>query len=164
MRYRFTPVFASVVVGASLLASACATDPAAPALHGHRECNYQALDRSSKPEGRAQAVSSYGSEADIPADAVIVTDPQLFNRIIVPSLVGARTAMSTVQVSARIVNCADHSLAVRGRTSFLNADMAPAEKATAWSVLTIPAGATGTYEAASYSADVAYYFIEIAPE
>ena len=123
---------------------------------------------AARPAARGAALvgEQYGlSMSAIPIDAVLFTDNAIANTVAVQALYAARTPTESVQVTARFVNCADHPVAVRARTSFLRANQAPSEPMSAWQTVIVRPRATGIYTENSIGrAEVASYLIEIAQE
>ena len=128
------------------------------------KCAVPAARPASK--GPALVGEQYGmSMSAIPVDAVLFTDQAIANTVAVQALYAARAPTETVQVTARFVNCADHPVAVRARTSFMRANQAPSEPVSAWQTVIVRPRATGIYTENSVGrAEVASYLIEIAAE
>ncbi len=117
------------------------------------------------PPGMALVGGQYGAmeSTPIPLDAVQFTDAWLAKHIAVQGLYANRTATQTIQVSARLVNCSDKSIAIGARTSFINKSQGPAEAPTMWRTQVISPRATALYQESSVATDVAHYLIEIRP-
>ena len=128
------------------------------------KCAVPAARPASK--GPALVGEQYGmSMSAIPVDAVLFTDQAIANTVAVQALYAARTPTETVQVTARFVNCADHPVAVRARTSFMRASLAPSEPSSAWQTVIVRPRATSIYTENSMGrSEVSSYLIEIASE
>ena len=118
------------------------------------------------PKGPALVGQEYGMVMSaIPVDAVQFTDQRIANTVAVQALFAARSPTETVQVTARFVNCFDHPVAVRVRTSFMRNNLAPSEPTSAWQTVILRLRATGTYsENSTGRTEVAHYLLEIASE
>jgi hypothetical protein len=153
-----------------LLAACNASLPSMPAfLAGPPPQTVQCtVTRTARPADASPALvqQEYGaSHTPIPVNAVSFTHEGLAAHVGVQALFAGRTDTGTVQVSARLVNCTDQAIVLRARTSFLLRSTAPAEPASAWQPVFLPARATTVYQERSLSMDgVASYLIEIAPE
>ena len=99
----------------------------------------------------------------IPLNAVQFTDKWLAKNIAVQGLYAERTQTDRIEVSARLINCSDNTLALGLRTSFLKESQAPAEKPSEWQTVIVGSKATATYQEKSISQDVHSYFIELRP-
>lgn len=146
-----------------LLVAGCASPPAGRPQSVLR-CDYHALKANAQRGGPALTSLAYGAVADIPADAVLMSDTSLFRSVIVQTLSTQTTPGGTVQVSARLADCTGRGITVLARTAFLNQGMAPAEPVSSWKTVFIPAGGMGVYQESSFSTgNVAHYYIELAP-
>ena len=118
------------------------------------------------PKGPAMVGHEYGMKmSPIPLDAVQFTEQRIANTVAVQALYAARTPTQTVQVTARFVNCTGQPIAVRARTSFLQASQAPSEPASAWQTVVLSPKATGIYTESSIGrGEVAHYLVELAGE
>lgn len=147
---------------AALALSACSTPNTRP--QALLKCDYKALKANAPTGGPALTSIAYGAVKDIPADAVLMSDANLYKRVMVQHLSTQKTPGGTVQVSARLANCTGESFSVLARTAFLDQGMAPAEPVSAWRTVYLPAGEMAVYQESSYSADrAAHYYIELAP-
>ncbi|MFC3814968.1 hypothetical protein [Lysobacter sp. GCM10012299] len=157
---------ASLLCSAAVLAmslSGCSTTPNARP-QALLKCDYKALKANALTGGPALTSMAYGSVADIPADAVLMSDAGLYHSVIVQQLSTQNTQGGTVQVNARLANCTGAGMTVRARTAFLDQAMAPAEPVSAWRTVFLPAGGMAVYQESSFStAKVAHYYIELAP-
>jgi hypothetical protein len=135
------------------------------AVQGHPplvvQCSAPAKgDRS----GPALVGQEYGTQATpIPLNSVQFSNWDTVKELSVQRLFAARTSSNTVQVTARFISCADTVLAIRVRTSFLDANQAPTEPASAWQTVFLQPRLTTVYAEKSTSQSVANYLIEIAP-
>lgn len=128
------------------------------------ECSAMDIKRD-HPPGTALVGGKYGAAENtpIPLDAAQFTDNRLAKNIAVQGLYAERTPTDTVQVSARLVNCTDKTLAISARISFLKESQAPAESPSAWQNLILSPRATALYQENSVSRQAAHYLIEIRP-
>lgn len=161
---RINPLHAGAVLAAACatLLAGCGSQP--PVVDQTLQCRPPAANRPA-PAGPALVTQGYGTTADpIPLNAVLFTDNGLAQRVAVQSLASARTEGETVQVTVRLLNCADQPLMLRARTSFMLASGAAAELPSAWQLVALPAKATGLYSERSLARDqVAAYLVELAP-
>jgi hypothetical protein len=115
--------------------------------------------------GPALVGHEYGPQTTpIPLNSVQFSDRSAANSLAVQNLYAARTPANTTSVTARLISCSDSSLAVRVRTSFMDADQAPTEPASAWQTVILQPHLTATYAENSTSRNVANYLIEIIQE
>jgi hypothetical protein len=114
--------------------------------------------------GPALVGQEYGMQATpIPLNSVQFSNWTTVKNFSVQRLYASRTASNTVQVTVRFVSCADNPLAIKVRTSFLDANQAPTEPMSAWQTVFLQPRLTTVYEEKSTSRSVANYLIEIAP-
>lgn len=114
--------------------------------------------------GPALVGLEYGTQATpIPLDSVQFSDWAAEKAVVVQHLTAARTATNTVEVTARLISCADEPIALRVRTSFLDAAQAPTEAASAWQTVFVQPHLTATYSERSISTQVSHYLLEITP-
>lgn len=112
--------------------------------------------------GPALVGVQYGMQiSPIPINSVLWGDAKAASTVALQSLFAGRTATDTVQVTARFVNCSDESVQLRARTSFMDANQAPAEQPTIWKPVFLAPRATGIYTEMSIRTNVANYLIEI---
>jgi len=116
------------------------------------------------PTGPALVSRVYGEMSPIPLNAIQFTDRDLARQVVVQSLRSDRTATSTLQVSARLVNCLDQAQAINARTSFFGADDAPAEPESGWQTVVIQPRSSAVYRQASLSRDVQAFLVELRPD
>lgn len=114
--------------------------------------------------GPALVGLKYGTQATpIPLDSVQFSGWRTERSVSVQALYATRTPTNTAVVIARFVSCADAPISIRVRTSFLDADQAPAEPASAWQTVYLEPHLTATYTEKSVSAKASDYLIEIMP-
>ena len=102
------------------------------------------------------------SMAEMPLNAVNITDAAITNKIMVQATSARRTPTGTVEVWARLVNCTDFTQQVEGRTHFLDEAQAPAEGVSAWNRVILPARSYGVYhELSSNAVKVRFYYVEL---
>ena len=156
---------ASILVSAAVIALALAGCSSTPAARPQAmlKCDYKALKANAPTGGPALTSIAYGAVKDIPADAVLMSDANLYKRVMVQHLSTQKTPGGTVQVSARLANCTGESFSVLARTAFLDQGMAPAEPVSAWRTVYLPAGEMAVYQESSLSQRAAHYYIELAP-
>lgn len=137
----------------------CAQVPGNPALVV--QCTAPA---SGTRTGPALVGQSYGlAMTPMPLNSVQFGSPDLTNLLAVQAMFAERSPADTVQLTVRLVSCADRAASVRVRTSFLRANTAPSEPASAWRVVYLEPRATALYTESSTARDVASYLVEIAP-
>lgn len=144
----------------ALLAVGCAP----PKIEPRPVCDMEAYRQAfaNPPEGEVMVPPSPGTISPMPLNTVNITDQAIIQKVIVQASNATRTPTGTVEVWARLVNCTDFPLQIEGRTNFLTAGQAPAEPATAWTRVMLPARSIGTYSAKSIASDqVATYLVEI---
>jgi hypothetical protein len=141
------------------LLGACA--PAAATRKPVVECGFPT---EGAPTGPALVSRVYGAMSPIPLNAVQFTDHDLAKQLVVQSLRSDRTATSTLQVSARLVNCLDRAQAVNARTSFLGLDDAPAEPDSGWQTVVLQPRSSAVYRQASTATDVQAFLVELRPD
>ena len=129
------------------------------------QCDFGAYKRQlaqAEQTGPVLVPQTPGSIADIPLNAVNVTDPAITNKILVQSTNAKRLPAGQVQAYTRMVNCTDFALQVEGRTHFLDEAQAQAEPPTAWQRVYLPPHTIGTYQATSTRTDaVDTFYIEL---
>lgn len=114
--------------------------------------------------GPALVGQSYGlAITPIPLNSVQFGSPDLTQRLAVQAMFAERSPADTVQLTVRLVSCADRAASVRVRTSFLRANTAPSEPTSAWRVVYLEPRAAALYKESSTARDVASYLVEIAP-
>lgn len=128
-------------------------------------CDFGAYkDRLAEAEqtGPVMVPQTPGTIADIPLNAVNVTDKAISNKILVQSTNARRLPGGQVEARARIVNCTDFALQVEGRTHFLDEGQAEVESPTAWQRLQLAPHTIATYQATSTRMEaVDTYYIEL---
>jgi hypothetical protein len=145
----------SVAVTAVMLAGCAAKPPLVT------ECLRQG--HAGRP-GPALVGLKYGTQATpIPLDSVQFSDWGAEKTVSVQDLHASRTATNTVEVTARFISCSDVATSIRVRTSFLGANQAPTEPASAWQTVYLEPHLTATYTENSVSTGVSDYLIEIMP-
>jgi hypothetical protein len=103
-----------------------------------------------------------GTIADIPLNAVNVTDKAISNKVLVQSTNAKRLPGGQVEARTRIVNCTDFALQVEGRTHFLDDGQAEVEPPTAWTRVQLAPHTIATYQATSTRTQaVDTYYIEL---
>lgn len=145
-----------LLVATSLAIAGCAAFPEGRIV----ECK---VPTSTAPRpGAALVGQTYGMEMTaIPLDAVQFTDATLLERVAVQHLSAARSAMDTVTVNARLVNCTDVPQVIGMRTSFMGESQAPTEQPSAWQTVHVRPRTTATYRENSISTNVRHYLIEV---
>lgn len=114
--------------------------------------------------GPALVGLKYGTQATpMPLDSVQFSGWAAEKTVSVQALYASRTPTNTVQVIARFVSCSDEPTSIRVRTSFLGANQAPTEPASAWQTVYLEPHLTATYTEDSISTDASDYLIEIMP-
>lgn len=145
----------SLIVTAALLAGCAAKPPLVT------ECKRQG--HAGRP-GPALVGLEYGTQSTpIPLDSVQFSDWGAERTVSVQDLYASRNATNTVAVTARFVSCSGVPTSIRVRTSFLGANQAPAEPASAWQTVYLEPHLTATYTENSVSTGVSDYLIEIMP-
>ncbi len=151
-----TRPFALVLLGGCVLGG-CATVPGSPPVVV--ECS---LPAQSVRSGPALVGQSYGmAMTPLPVNSVQFGSRSASQVMAVQSLFAERSPTDTVQVVARFVSCADRATAVRVRTSFLRASLAPSEPPSAWKTVYLEPRATAVYTELSVATDVAHYLLEV---
>lgn len=155
---RRSAVVVSSVMAAVFLAACQQTVPIAPTIG----CDFTPMLTAMRQPGPALAPPVPGTMAEVPLNAVSMTDLAITNKVLVQSVAARRNPTGTVEVFTRLVNCTDFPLQVEGRVQFLDAQQAPVEPISAWQRVYLPARATGVY--AESSTDIrraALYLIEL---
>ncbi|MBK1695707.1 hypothetical protein [Rhodovibrio salinarum] len=128
-------------------------------------CNFRTYKQQlaeAEQTGPVMVPQTPGSIADIPLNAVNVTDKAISNKVLVQSTNARRLDGGQVEARARIVNCTDYALQVEGRTHFLDEGQGEVEPPTAWQRLPMPPHTIGTYSATSARTEaVDTYYIEL---
>jgi hypothetical protein len=147
----------TLVIALAMLLGGCALHRQPPPVV---ECNMTMQgDRSRIP---ALVGQEYGVQASpIPVNSVQFSKWDTAYSLAVQRLFAARTATNTVAVTARFISCSDVPFAIRVRTSFLDANQAPTEAASAWQTVYLQPRLTATYQERSVSPRAALYLIEV---
>ncbi len=141
---------------AALLLAGCET-PSGPKVMV--ECSTPVDEKRTGP---AMVGVQYGMQiSPIPLNSVLWGDATAAKNVALQSLFAGRTPTDTVQVTARFVNCTDQSLALRARTSFMDANQAPTEQPTIWKTVFLAPRSIGVYTEMSINRQPANYLIEI---
>jgi hypothetical protein len=107
----------------------------------------------------------YGEQASpIPLNSIQFSNWDAARSLSVQRLAASRTPTNTVEVAARFVSCSDIPFAVRVRTSFLDANQAPTEAASAWQTVYLQPHLTATYSERSISTGAKNYLLEVMPQ
>jgi hypothetical protein len=118
-----------------------------------------------RPVGAALVGQEYSLQATpIPLDSVQFSSWETTKLLSVQRLYASRTPTNTVAVTARFVSCSDSAFNVRVRTSFVDANQAPTEPASAWKTIYLQPRLTAVYSESSTSRNAAAYLIEVAPD
>jgi len=99
----------------------------------------------------------------IPVNSVEYSNWATPAQLTVQHLFASRTPANTVQVTARFVSCMNTPLAIKVRTSFMDANQAPTEEPSAWQSVFLQPHLTATYTERSTSKAVMLYLIEVMP-
>lgn len=151
-------VFIHVVASAMLGLTGCVTQP--PLV---TQCKWPM--KGDRTGGPALVGHEYGPQTTpIPLNSVQFSNMDAAKILAVQNLYAARTPTNTTSVIARLISCSDSSFAVRVRTSFMDANQAPTEPASAWQTVVLQPHLTTTYAENSTSRNVANYLIEIIRE
>jgi len=141
-----------------------ATATAAHAENKELKCWTGRARHAEMPDGPALVANVARSMRPIALDAVQFTDKQLTKKMVVEGLFNRETESGSTEVTARFVNCKKEPLAIRVRTSFMDAQQYPTEPTSAWRTVFIPALGTGVYSEKSIAPKgVANFLIEVAP-
>jgi hypothetical protein len=127
-------------------------------------CDFNALmaQRGAPSAQPVLAPQVPGTMAEMPLNAVNITDAAITNKIMVQTTTARRTPAGTVEVWARLVNCTDFTLQVEGRAHFLDEAQAPTEDVSAWNRVVLSARSFGVYrELSTSTASVRYYYVEL---
>lgn len=160
-----TAAFRATAGPAGLLVTALVLSACSARVDPGPQCDFRAYKRelaAAEERGPVLVPQTPGSIADIPLNAVNVTDPAISNKILVQATNAERLQSGQVQARARLVNCTDYALQVEGRTHFLNGRQAPAEPPTAWQRVYLAPHTIASYQAKSTGGgDVRTYYIEL---
>jgi hypothetical protein len=108
---------------------------------------------------------AYGTQATpIPLNSVQFSSWTVESSVSVQQLAATRTPTNTVSVTARFISCTDRDSAIRVRTSFFDAQHAPAEPSSAWQTVYLHPHLLATYSERSTSKGVTHYLIEVMSE
>jgi hypothetical protein len=155
---RAAAAVALVLAGAALAACSSTVTPG-PA------CDFRAYKQQlaeAEQTGPVMVPQTPGTIADIPLNAVNVTDKAISNKVLVQSTNAKRLPGGQVEARTRIVNCTDFALQVEGRTHFLDEGQAEVEPPTAWTRVQLAPHTIATYQATSTrQAAVDTYYIEL---
>jgi len=147
----------------ALIALLAASD-AAYAENRVLKCHVGSARHAPLPDGPALTANVAKSMTPIPLDAAQFTDKKLAKSMVVEGLFSRITDSGSSEVTARFVNCTKNTLAIRVRTSFMDAQQFPTEPSSAWRTVFIPALGTGLYSEKSIAPKgVANFLIELAP-
>lgn len=129
------------------------------------KCDFYKYENAQKA-GAGQRPALLGqvgnSMTAIPLDSVYVTDKSIRRKVMPQEVFARRTPTGSVELTARIVNCTDYPMEVRGRASFMDADQIPTENPSAWQLVHIPPRSLATYREVSIgTSQVAAYLIEL---
>ena|SRR5260221_565352 len=151
-------ILAYVVVTAMVGLTGCVTQP--PLV---TQCKWpMGGDRTAGP---ALVGHEYGPQTSpIPLNSVQFSSVDAAKSLAVQNLFAARTPGNTTSVTARFISCSAVTVAVRVRTSFMDANQAPTEPASAWQTVFLQPHLIATYAENSTSRNVANYLIEIMRE
>jgi hypothetical protein len=148
----------AIVIAAVLALTGCVTQP--PLV---TQCKWPM--KGNRTQGPALVGHEYGPQTTpIPLNSVQFSNINAAQSLAVQNLYAARTAADTTSVTARLISCSDTGLAVRVRTSFMDANQAPAEPTSAWQTVFLQPHLTATYAENSTSRNVENYLIEIMQE
>jgi hypothetical protein len=112
--------------------------------------------------GPALVGQAYGmAMTALPLNSVQFSAGDVARSLAVQNLYASRTLTNTVEISARFVSCLDSPSTILVRTSFLRANSAPAEPASAWKSVYLQPRGTAVYSESSVSLDAASYLIEV---
>lgn len=134
--------------------SGCATDSRKMIV----ECTFP---DQPPPQDYALVSQEYGENSPIPLNAVQYVSPSLVNKLAVQSLKSRRTAMQTVEIHARLINCSETPMMVGVRAHFMDNEQVPTEKESAWQNVVMQPYALGHYKESSIKPDAEHYLLEI---
>lgn len=113
--------------------------------------------------GAALVGQPYGmAMTPLPLNSVQFGSHDVARVLAIQNLYAERVPTDLVKVSVRFVSCGDEATSVRVRTSFMRANTAPSEPASAWKTVHLEPRATAVYTENSTNRDAASYLIEIA--
>ena len=148
-----------LLLTAALLMQACAPAPLAGRPPVVAQCE---TPIGGERPGPALVGQAYGmAMTPLPLNSVQFGSDAASRSMAVQNLYAARTATSTVEVSARFLSCLDKPTTVLVRTSFLRENSAQAEPPSAWKAVYLEPRATAVYSEMSTSIDAAHYLIEV---
>jgi hypothetical protein len=156
---RTTAALGSLLLAGTVLAACSSTVTPGPA------CDFRAYKQQlaeAEQTGPVMVPQTPGTIADIPLNAVNVTDKAISNKVLVQSTNAKRLPGGQVEARTRIVNCTDFALQVEGRTHFLDDGQAEVEPPTAWTRVQLAPHTIATYQATSTRTQaVDTYYIEL---
>lgn len=156
---RTTAALGALLLAGTVLAACSSTVTPGPA------CDFRAYKQQlaeAEQTGPVMVPQTPGTIADIPLNAVNVTDKAISNKVLVQSTNAKRLPDGQVEARTRIVNCTDFALQVEGRTHFLDDGQGEVEPPTAWTRVQLAPHTIATYQATSTRTQaVDTYYIEL---
>ena len=158
--HRRTPAaLGGLLLAGTVLAACSSTVTPGPA------CDFRAYKQQlaeAERTGPVMVPQTPGTIADIPLNAVNVTDKAISNKVLVQSTNAKRLPGGQVEARTRIVNCTDFALQLEGRTHFLDEGQAEVEPPTAWKRVQLAPHTIATYQTTSTRTQaVDTYYIEL---